>query len=158
MSNDFKVVPIDNLRFNHLFKLDEKELSELCAKRIIVDATPGYPCRISLEEAKIGEEVILFTFEHHKVNSPYKASGPVFIRSNVKSANLGTNEIPEILKYRQLSLRAYDSNGMMIEARTAKGKNLTEEIKNIFSINLVKYIHVHNSNPGCYNCQINRVN
>lgn len=63
-----------------------------------------------------------------------------------------------MLMHRLLSLRVYNSKGMMIDGRTVEGKTLEKEIGNIFRNELAKYIQVHNSSPGCYNCQINRVN
>lgn len=157
MINKFQVSSLDALEFNHFFDLSEKELSSINAIKMIAKTNPGYPCRVSLEDAQIGEEVLLLNYEHHKVNSPYKASGPVFIRRNVKTANLKTNQIPEMLKHRLLSLRAYNSSAIMIESETVKGENLADKIDMIFSNDLVNYIHIHNSGPGCYNCQINRV-
>jgi hypothetical protein len=39
-----------------------------------VDEFPGFPCRVSLQDAEIGEEVILLPYQHHKTNSPYQAN------------------------------------------------------------------------------------
>ncbi len=46
---------------------------------------------------------------------------------------------------------------MMIEAKTLEGKDIRNEIKVIFSNEMASYIQIHNANPGCYNCQVNRV-
>ena len=119
---------------------------------------PGFPCRVSLEDAEIGEEVILFSYEHHAVDSPYRSKGPIFIRKKAQTANLKINEIPSILTHRLLSLRIYDINGMMINAITINGGTIKEAIQDIFQNNVAQYIQVHNASPGCYNCQINRIN
>lgn len=156
MNINFKISPIEN-NFNHLFNLNKEELTSNGGVKMIVDEKPGYPCRASLEDAEIGEEVILFPFQHHKVNSPYQSSGPIFVRKNAKSTNLGVNEIPKMLLHRLLSLRVYDKKGMMIDAKTIEGKTLKNEIEVIFKNNLVDYIQIHNSSPGCYNCQVNRI-
>lgn len=153
----FRIVPADGSRINHLFRLNEAELASLGAVRMIVDKKPGYPCRLSLQDADIGEEVLLFPYEHHAAASPYRASGPVFVRKNVQAANPGINEIPAMLHHRLLSLRAYDARAMMLEARVVQGVNLREEIGNILEDERVAYIHIHNAGPGCFNCQANRV-
>ena len=124
---------------------------------MIVDEKPSYPCRVSLEDADIGEEVILIPYEHHSVTSPYKARGPIFIRKNAKNSNLAINEIPSILTHRLLSLRVYDKNAMMIDAYTIEGKELVGTINDIFNNEKAVYIHIHNSSPGCYNCEVKRV-
>ena len=156
MRTDFRISAIEQ-DFQDLFDMNEKELTSIGAKRMIADEKPGFPCRVSLEDANIGEEVILFPFEHHKVRTPYKSSGPIFVRKNVKKADLKINEIPLMLDHRLLSLRIYDTAGMMIDARTVKGNILKDEIPEIFRNDNAEYIQVHNASPGCYNCQINRV-
>jgi len=45
---------------------------------------------------------------------------------------------------------------MMIDAMTVEGNILKKNIKQIFKNETAEYIQVHNSSPGCYNCQINR--
>ena len=157
MKVQFQIKAIEDVKFNHLFNLSAEELKTKKAVKMMVDEKPGFPCRVSLEDANIGEEVILFPFEHHKVNSPYQSSGPIFIRKNARTAQLEINEIPLMLKHRLLSLRVYNSDGIMIDGRTVEGKNLEKEIGNIFENELPNYIQIHNASPGCYNCQVNRV-
>jgi hypothetical protein len=156
MSMNFKITAIEN-KYNHLFNLNEEELASKGGVKMIVDEKPGYPCRVTLEDAEIGEEVVLFPFEYHKTDSPYKASGPIFIRKNAEKANLDINEIPEMLFKRLQSLRVYDKNGMMIDVKTLEGNEIRKEIESIFSNDLANYIQIHNANPGCYNCQVNRM-
>ena len=155
MNTNFKIVAIDN-NYNQLFKLTESELADKNIIKMIVDEKPGYPCRVTLEDAEIGEEVLLFPFEFHNTKSPYKASGPIFIRKNSLKANLEINEIPEMLFQRNQTLRAYDKNGMMINAISPTTSELKRGIETLFSNVNTSYIQIHNTNPGCYNCQANR--
>lgn len=127
-------------------------------QRVQVDAHPGYPCRFSLADAEIGEEVLLLTYEHHAVTSPYRSSGPIYIRTSTQQARLAPNEIPKMLRHRLLSLRVYDGAAMMIAAHTVQGTELDALIQRIFENPSAQYIQVHNAGPGCYNCQINRLN
>lgn len=157
MKTNYQVRGIEQETFKYLFQLEKNDLSKIGAVKMRVDENPGFPCRVSLKDVAIGEEVILFTYEHHAVDSPYRSKGPIFIRKNAQTANLGKNEIPSILKHRLLSLRVYDRNGMMINAKTVKGDRIEEAIQNIFKDNLAQYIQVHNASPGCYNCQIDRI-
>lgn len=138
--------------------LQQNAESIMGTKRIRVDANPGYPCRLSLVDAEIGEEVLLLTYEHHAVTSPYRATGPIYIRTSTTEASLAPNEIPKMLRHRLLSLRVYDGTAMMIAAYTAQGTDLETLIQSIFEDPAAQYIQVHNAGPGCYNCQINRLN
>ena len=155
--NNFRIKALSADKFSALFNLEDKELSEIGAIRMIVDSNPGFPCRISLEDAEMGEEVILFTFTHHECSSPYQASGAIFIRKNVATAELAINEVPKMLKHRLLSLRAYDEIGMMRDAQTIEGHRASDTINLIFNNKNISYIHIHNAIPGCYNCLVERV-
>ncbi len=156
MNTNFKISAIENT-YNQLFNLSTEELAAKNIKKMTVDEQPGYPCRVTLEDAEIGEEILLLPFEFHKMTSPYKASGPVFIRKNAIKVNLEVNEIPEMLFKRQQTLRAYDKNGMMIDAISPNAKELKNGIEALFSNIKASYIQIHNTNPGCYNCQVNRI-
>lgn len=156
MSVNFNISAIEN-KYNHLFDLSEEDLLVKGAVIMIVDEKPGFPCRVSLEDAEIGEEIVLFPFQHHKTNSPYQSAGPVFVRKNAERASLKVNEIPKMLLHRLLSLRVYDEKGIMIAAKTIEGGILKNEIEVIFNNKSANYIQVHNSSPGCYNCQVNRM-
>jgi len=152
----FQIKAIEYNEVQHWFSLTKDELSRRNARRILVDEKPGYPCRVSLKDANIGETIIAFPYNHHDVKSPYNTTGPIFIRSNVQTAKLKVNEIPEILQNRFLSIRVYDSLHMMIDASTTQGKNLKTTILKLFQNKSAHYMHIHNANPGCYNCSAER--
>ncbi|MEM8908906.1 MAG: DUF1203 domain-containing protein [Bacteroidota bacterium] len=157
MLNHFQIVGIDPAQFNHLFDWSEAALHKINAIRQKVDQQPGFPCRVSLQDATIGEEVILLPFTHHAVDAPYRATGPIYIRKNAQMANLAIDEIPQLLRHRLLALRAYDEGGMMQMAQTVDGQKLEPVIQSMLAQSNIQYIQVHNAGPGCYNCQINRV-
>ena len=156
MKTNFQVIGINSNKFQHLFQLEEEQLNKLGARRSIVESKPNYPCRVSLEDAEIGEEVILLPYTHLSSNSPYESRGPVFIRKNAKDSQLGVNEIPLMLIHRLLSLRGYDEEGMMIEAIVVEGSEVDKTIQQFFANTFVHFIHVHNAGPGCFNCEIKR--
>ncbi len=133
MNSDFQIVALTPDAFEHFFSMSETELAAHGARRLTVDANPGYPCRISLIDAAIGERVILVPFKHHDVDSPYQASGPIFVREMAAQAQLAVNEIPLLLKHRPLSVRAYDQAGMMKASRIVEGTALQESILELFA-------------------------
>lgn len=154
---NFKIKALDQEEFSNLFTLNKEELEKIGAIKMTVDEFPGYPCRVSLKDAAIGEEVILLPYVHHKTKSPYQASGPIFVRKIANTASLETNEIPKMFNHRLLSLRGFDVNGIMKNATVTQGTNLKEEIINIFELEEINYIHIHNAKPGCYNCVVEKV-
>ncbi|MEL6357685.1 MAG: DUF1203 domain-containing protein [Bacteroidota bacterium] len=151
---NFQVTAIDRKAFEHLFAKSEKELEALGAKKMSVDAYPGFPCRVSLEDVPIGEEVILLSHPFHEVSSPYRASGPIFVWINATTAQLPLNKLPEMLFKREQSLRAYNAKGMMLSGVTATTGDLEEKLQSLLSMEGVRYVDAHNAKPGCFNCRI----
>jgi Protein of unknown function (DUF1203) len=156
MSN-FKIKALSYDQFFHLFSLTAEALQKIGAVKMIVDKTPGFPCRVSLQDATIGEEVLLLPFQHHKTTSAYQSTGPIFVRKNAIEATLGLNEIPTMLLHRLLSLRCYNKEGIMINATVVEGEVLSETLQELFTDNKIAYVHIHNAKPGCYNCLAERV-
>lgn len=153
---NFRIKAFDDREFVALFNLGNSELDKIGAVKMIVDEFPGFPCRVSLEDAEIGEEVILLPYQHHKTNSPYQSSGPIFVRKIAKSSIYEINEIPKMFNHRLLSLRGYDKNAIMKDASVIEGNNLKAQIFKIFENDDIQYIHIHNAKPGCYNCLVER--
>ena len=106
MSVNFRLEPLLKDDFLPLFTLSDAELHERSAKWLVADSKPGYPCRVTLADAEIGDRVLAVSFIHHDVQSPYRASGPVFVREIGQTASLAINEIPIMFNHRLLSLRA----------------------------------------------------
>jgi hypothetical protein len=154
--NNLQIKAIPYYEFAHLFVANEAELKNIGAVKMIVDEFPGFPCRVSLQDATIGEEIILLPFHHHKTDSPYQAIGPIFIRKNAIEAILGLNEIPIMLLHRLLSLRCYTKQGIMIQATVVEGKIVSDTLHELFTNKEIAYVHIHNAKPGCYNCVVER--
>jgi len=156
MRSDFQFVALPIEHFTRFFSMDDAELAQQGVKRMTVDAHPGYPCRVSLMDAALGERVILAPFQHHAVNSPYQAVGPIFVRETAQTAKPEVNEIPVMFHHRLLSVRAYDKVAMMKVARVVEGKVLEETVREFFNDEAVSYLHIHNAAPGCFNCTVQR--
>ncbi|MBD1582975.1 DUF1203 domain-containing protein [Pseudoalteromonas sp. S16_S37] len=150
MTNDFIIKPLNLDLSLHSASQEHEE------NWITADANFGYPCRVSLREAKVGERVLLTHYWHHNVSSPYRASGPIFIIEDAKPANLGINEIPEVLDTRLISLRAYSNNGYMLSATAAQGASVRKALSELFNHTEVEYVQLHNANAGCFSCEARR--
>ena len=57
-------------RFAPLFAMDETELAAINARRVTATGDMGFPCRISLQDARAGEELILLHHVSHDVETP----------------------------------------------------------------------------------------
>src|SRR5438067_11482879 len=156
MNTNFRIVGLRRAQFEPLFSLNDKQLAAKKARRMIADAKPGFPCRIGLADADIGETVILLPFIHHDVDSPYRASGPIFVRENSNEANLASGEITELVTSRTMSARAYDAKGMMVDGSVVPGPNMKSHIEELFANPKIAYLHLHNAGAGCYSCKVER--
>jgi len=156
MDDSFQFVALPSGLFEPWFNRRDAELAALGARWAVVDANPGYPCRVSLVDAEVGEAVLSIPFTHHDVLSPYRASGPIYVRPGARTARPAVNEIPAMLRRRLLSVRAYDAAAMMIGAEVVRGAELEPVIRQMMRNEAVQYLHVHNAGPGCYNCSVVR--
>jgi hypothetical protein len=156
VSTEFRVVALRSEPFAPLFELADEQLHEMGARRVTADEKPGFPCRVSLADAEVGETLLLLPFTHHDVSSPYRSSGPIYVRRGVTTASPDVGEIPEMLRHRLLSVRAYDREAMLIGAEVVSGTELDAAVRSRFASEAVAYLHVHNAGPGCYNCRVVR--
>lgn len=152
----FRATGLSLSLFEPLFVLDDAALAARGMRRMIADTKPGFPCRVSLEDAEPGERLILLPFEHQPAHSPYRASGPIFVREAARMPFDEIDAVPPVLRGRQLSLRAYDEAGLMVDADVIDGDDVERTIKRFFARDDAAYLHVHNAKRGCYACRIDR--
>ena len=152
----FQISTLRRDRFDELFGLGDEALARLGAKRYVADRKPGFPCRVTLQDAEPGERVILVPFEHQRGTSPYRASGPIFVRETAMDAAVPANTVPELLRTRLLSVRAYDAGDLMVDADVVDGREVESLVARLLGDQRVRYLHVHFARPGCYACRIDR--
>jgi hypothetical protein len=88
--------------------------------------------------------------------SPYRASGPIFVRQGVTETASFVNHVPPQQRIRLLSVRAYNSAGIMVDADVREGTLLESVIYRMFERDDVAFLHAHNAKRGCYSCRIDR--
>jgi hypothetical protein len=151
----FRFRGISVVPFRAAFALSDDELARHGMRRMIADAKPGFPCRITLEDAEPGERLLLTNFEHQPAHTPYRATGPIFVRESAAAAYDDT-EVPPVLRGRLLSLRAYDAEGMMVDAEVVPGDDMEAALARLFAHGDCAYVHIHNAKRGCYACRVER--
>jgi len=152
----FRITGLSPAPFRHLFGLTDEELAKHAAKRYVADATPGYPDRIELRDAKPGETVILLNYVHQPASTAYYASHAIFVREGAQAAYDRVNEIPGVLRSRQLSLRAFDAEHLMVDADLVDGSGIEHVIERFFVHPHIAYLQAHYAKRGCYAARIER--
>lgn len=151
---NFRIRGLDARQFDYLFALSNCELAAHGAVRRIADGPR--PCRISLTDAKPGDELILVNYEHHPVSSPYRMRFAIYIRSGEKTFD-AVGEIPEQLRGRTLAVRGFDVSGMMTGWEIVEGTDVEAAIQRQFMNTSADYLHIHFAAPGCYAARVDRV-
>jgi hypothetical protein len=158
---DFRISGLPAEPFQSYFTMSDADLLRHGARRVMASETDHPlmpPCRVSLRDAKPGEVSILLHYPHHdSAHSPYRASGPIFVREGVMETASFLNHVPVQQRIRLLSVRAYDASGMMVDAEVLPGTALEEAISRFFIRSDVKFLHAHNARRGCYSCRIDRL-
>jgi hypothetical protein len=125
----FRVVGLPAAPFAPLFDLPEAELARYSAARQTADVSPGFPCRVSLRDAAPGETLLLVNYEHLAVASPYRSRYAIYVREHAREAHLAVGEVPQVLRHRLLSLRAFDAAGMLRDADVVDGNDVEPVIE-----------------------------
>ncbi|NNE40267.1 MAG: DUF1203 domain-containing protein [Marinicaulis sp.] len=153
----FTIAGLDPEQFQPLVGLSEEALAARGVVAKVADAKPGFPCRISLEDAEPGERILLFNYESHKTISPFRSSYAIYIRENAASAARYENELPPVFENRPIALRIFDKDAMLIGADMGLNGELKSKIMKIFEDPAASYIHAHNAMHGCFAAEVRRV-
>lgn len=151
----YRISGLDPHRFAPLHALSDEELAAKGIVRMPVTACPGFPCRISLDDAAPGGTVLLLN--HASVfEGPYAATHAIFVGEGVAEAAAFEDQVPPALARRILSLRAFDASHMMIDATLAQPGETDAAIRRLFEQSAVAYIHAHNAIRGCFAAVVER--
>jgi hypothetical protein len=141
--------------FKPLYGLSDAELAAAGAMRLRVDSPVGYPCRVTLEDAAVGETVLLLNYEHQPADTPYRSRHAIFVREGAAETRSFVDQVPPVLAVRSfISLRAFDAQGMMLDAEVAPGAALAPAIERLLAVPGTAYLHAHNAGRGCYAARI----
>ena len=152
----FRITGLPAEHFAPLFDLSNEELAARDAVRRIADErSPGYPCRVSLTDARAGDELILVNYEHHPVASPYRMRFAIYVRRGEETYD-AIDEVPEQLRIRTLAVRAFDADAMMAAWEIVDGRQLMAAIERLLADPRAAYLHIHFAAPGCYAARVDR--
>jgi hypothetical protein len=155
--SSFRITGLDPEPFRHLFGKTDEELAALGARRYVVDETPGFPDRIEMRDLEVGERAILVNHTHlDDAASPYRSSHAIFVREGATAAYDAIDEIPEVLRRRLLSVRAFDKHAMMVDAEVIEGSGLRDWIATTLDKSGVEFIDAHSARRGCFVGRVRR--
>ncbi len=155
MSFTIKGLPAEE--FEPLYGLSDEALNARGIIRKTVDASPGFPCRITLEDAEAGEQVLLLNYESHKAATPYRSAFAIYVREGARTAGSFIDELPPVMAKRPIALRIFNKDAMLIGADLGReGEETRAKIGTAFADRGAAYIHAHNAMHGCFAAAIVR--
>ena len=153
----YRITGLSPEPFRHLFGLSDDALKTHGAKRYTADVKHGFPDRIELRDAEPGETVLLVNHTHQPANTPFRSSHAIFVLEHARARYDRIAELPDALRRRTLSLRAFDAADMMVDGDLVEGGEAEQLIERFFGNPEVAYIHAHYARRGCYAARIDRV-
>lgn len=152
----FRITGLPPSDFADLFGRPEAELSARGVRRVSVDSPHAAPCRITLEDAEPGETVLLLNYEHQPADTPFRARHAIFVRETPRAAFDAVGVVPDALRRRPLSVRAFDAEHMMIDADLVDGAALEQVLEPMLADPRTAYVHLHYARRGCYAARAER--
>lgn len=117
----------------------------------------GYgPCRLCLRDFHIGQENrILFTYDPFFGLEKHPLPGPIFIHAEPCERFSETAGFPEDIRSHRLTLAAYGTERRLLTEEYIEN-GVESAIQRLLSELPVKYIHVRDTEAGCYDFRIER--
>lgn len=151
----YRIAGLSPAEFLPLFALSDAELAERQAVRVTASRHPGYPCRVTLEDAPAGEELILLHHVSHEVATPYRSAYAIYVRAGVAPAEF-IDATPPVFEGRPLGLRGFDAEGNLCDARLALPGEADAKIRDLLANPVIAYIDAHNAAHGCFSARVER--
>ncbi len=118
----------------------------------------GYgPCRQCLRTFRVGEERrILFTYDPFVANEELPLPGPVFIHEQSCESYTVDAGFPDDLRTHALTLNGYARGRELLAQEYVTDHDVEEVIVRLFDRSEIDYIHVRDTEAGCYDLRVER--
>lgn len=123
-----------------------------------VETAAGYgPCRSCLATFEEGqEERILFMYNPFAGLDPYPSPGPIFIHRE-ECAAWEAESFPPMLRHLPLTFEGYGEDRWIVARERVADGEAERAIARLFADPAVRYIHVRNTEAGCFIARVERV-
>lgn len=152
----FRITGLSPEPFRHLFGLPDDALAAHGAQRWVATEGSRLPDRVEVRDAAPGETLLLVNHAHQPADTPYRATHAIFVREGASTPCDLVDAIPEAMRSRVLSLRAFDAAHLMTDAELVEGRYAEAAIARLFAQPQVAYIQAHYATRGCYAARIDR--
>lgn len=128
----YRITGLDPAQVEDLRGRDDAALAARGARRVTATARPGYPCRVTLDDAEPGEVLLLLHHVSHDVATPYRSAYAIVVREDAMVAAAYVDVLPPAMAGWPLGLRGFDADPR------------------------IAYIEAHNAVHGCFVARVER--
>lgn len=147
---------IDPAPYARLYGLSDAALAAQGAVRMVADAAPGYPCRVTLADAAPGTALLLVNHVSRPAAGPYRTSHAIFVIEGAATPARFVNALPPVFAPRVLSLRGFDAAGMMVDALLTQPGEAEAGLQHLLAQEQIVEVDVHNAVRGCFAARVRR--
>jgi len=117
------------------------------------------PCRHCLAEADIGAPVLLGSYHFGRPYGVYWTPSPIFVHAETCKRFEWADSVPEIVRHRLVSVRAYDTDDMCIYdlGDVCDAAYVERLLDRALADRRTDYVNIHTARPGCFLCRVERV-
>lgn len=118
---------------------------------------PDSPCRHCLRDFQVGKERrILFTYDPFHGIEPLPLPGPIFIHAEPCSRFADDAGFPFDLRSHRLTFAAYGAKRVLLSEEYVENGNAEQVIDRLLTRSDVQFVHVRDTEAGCYDFRIER--
>ena len=123
-----------------------------------VEVATGYgPCRHCLRDFEVGKERrILFTYDPFYGFESFPLPGPIFIHAEPCERFSDPGDFPEDIRSHRLTFSAYGTGRRLLAEEFVEDGEVEALIGKLLERSEVRFIHVRDTEAGCYDCRIER--
>lgn len=115
------------------------------------------PCRSCLRTFDVGSDTrILFTYNPFEGLDSYPSPGPIFVHQNSCESFTAEQAFPEKLRNLPLTFEGYGEDRWIVARERARGQEIEPVIDRLLSNPMVRYVHIRNTEAGCFIARIDR--
>ncbi|MDX5359013.1 MAG: DUF1203 domain-containing protein [Rhodobacterales bacterium] len=146
----YRIRGLDPAPFRKYFGLSDAALAAEGVVRYRVDAQPGFPDRVTMQDLAPGDTALLLNYEHLPIASPYRSRHAIFVQEGAQTPYEAIDTVPEVMRSRIVALRGFDSRGFILDADLAEGDGIDPLIRRLFDNPDIAFVHAHYARRGCY--------
>lgn len=152
----YRIQGLARREFEALIGAKDTDLADRGAVRVIAGADRGWPCRISLQDARAGESLILLNHLSHDVATPYRSAYAIFVREGDCEQAEYVDAVPPVFEGRPIAFRGFSHDGYLRDAGLALPGEADAKIRALFANSDIAYLHAHNAAHGCFSAKVER--